>query len=232
MEKKLHFALVGASGLVGSCLLDEILQHTEASVAIITRRKLGLSNARCTEIVVDFSNQSALQETLKGVDAVFVAIGTTQKKVKGNMAAYRKIDYDIPIALATTCVANAIPRFLLVSSVGANPHSKNFYLRLKGEVEETIEKMPIPYIGLFQPSVLIGPRPEWRPGEKISQIVMPLISFLLPAQYRAISAKDVAKRMVNEAISDQKGVKRYTYRAMKKKGAHDWSPLAEKNNLY
>lgn len=216
MEKKLHVALIGASGLVGSCLLDEILQNTEASVAIITRRKLGLGNARCTEIVVDFSNQSALQEALKGVDSLFVAIGTTQKKVKGDTAAYRKIDHDIPIALAKACLANAIPRFLLVSSVGANTRSKNFYLKLKGEVEETIEKMPIPYIGLFQPSVLIGPRPEWRPGEKISQIVMPLISFLLPAQYRSISAKDVAKCMVREGISEQNGVKRYTYRAMEK----------------
>lgn len=216
MEKKLHVALIGASGLVGSCLLDEILQHTEASVAIISRRKLGLSNARCTEIVVDFSNQSALQEALKGVDAVLVAIGTTQKKVKGDAAAYRKIDFDIPIALATACVANAIPRFLLVSSVGANPHSKNFYLRLKGEVEETVEKMPIAYIGLFQPSVLIGPRPEWRPGEKISQLVMPLISFLLPVVYRPINAKTVAEAMVHEAISDKRGVIRYTYRGMKK----------------
>ena len=216
MEKKLHFALVGASGLVGSCLVNEILQNTEASVTIIGRRKLGLSRSRCTEIVVDFSNQSGLQEALGGVDAVFVAIGTTQKKVKGDAAAYRKIDFDIPIALATACVANAIPRFLLVSSVGANPNSKNFYLRLKGEVEETVEKMPIAYIGLFQPSVLIGPRPEWRPGEKISQLVMPLISFLLPVVYRPINAKTVAEAMVHEAVSDKRGVIRYTYRAMEK----------------
>lgn len=215
MEKKLHFALIGASGLIGRCLLNEILQHTEAFVTILSRRALGLSDSRCNEIIVDFSDQSSLQEALKGADAVFVSIGTTQKKVKGDTNAYRKIDHDIPIALAKACVTIGVPSFLLVSSVGANPKSQNFYLRLKGEVEQAIEKMAIPYIGIFQPSVLIGSRSEWRPAEKISQLVMPMISFLLPVVYRPIDAKTVAKAMLGEATSSQKGVKRYTYREMK-----------------
>jgi uncharacterized protein YbjT (DUF2867 family) len=74
MEKKLHFALIGASGLIGRCLLNEILQHTEAFVTILSRRALGLSDSRCNEIIVDFSDQISLQEALKSDDAFFVIL--------------------------------------------------------------------------------------------------------------------------------------------------------------
>jgi len=214
--KNPHFAIIRASGLIGGYLFNHLLEQTDATVTIISRRPLNLHHSRSKEIHVEFSNQLALYQAVKGVDAVFVAIGTTQKKVKGDLDAYRKIDYDIPVALARACVTNSIPRFLLVSSVGADTRSRNFYLRLKGEVERAVEQMSIPYIGIFQPSVLIGPRTDWRPGERISQIVMPMVSFLLPDRYRPIPAPVVANAMIREAISDQKGVKRYTYRSMKR----------------
>jgi uncharacterized protein YbjT (DUF2867 family) len=148
---------------------------------------------------------------------VFITIGTTQKKMKGDLVAYRKVDYDIPVAVATACVANNVPKLLLVSSVGADSSSSNFYLRLKGEVEDAIAKMSIPYIGIFQPSLLMGNRKEFRLGEKISQLIMPLFSFAIPTKYKPIAAKQVAKAMIHEAIQDQKGVKRYTYTGIQNK---------------
>lgn len=87
-----NYAIVGASGLIGSCIVDELLQTTNNKITLISRRPLGLINSRIHELIVDFTNQSALNETLKGVDAVFIAIGTTQKKMKGDLAAYRKVD--------------------------------------------------------------------------------------------------------------------------------------------
>ena len=69
--------------------------------------------------------------------------------MKGDLVAYGKIDYDIPVAVAQACLVNQIPKLLLVSSVGANSSSKNFYLRLKGEVEQALENLPIQYIGIF-----------------------------------------------------------------------------------
>lgn len=206
-----NYAIIGASGLIGGCLINEIIQHTNDRITLITRRPLKLSNSRITEIIVDFSNQSALNNALKGIDAVFIAIGTTQKKLKGDLVAYRKIDYDIPVAVAQACLVNQIPKLLLVSSVGANSSSKNFYLRLKGEVEQALENLPIQYIGIFQPSLLLGNRNEFRLGEKISQLIMPIFSFMLPSKYKPIAAKSVAKAMIREAIQDHKGVKRYTY---------------------
>ena len=206
-----NYAIIGASGLIGGCLVDELLQTTDNKITLISRRALGLSNSRIHEVIVDFTNQSALNEALKGVDAVFIAIGTTQKKMKGDLSAYRKVDYDIPVAVAQACVINNVPKLLMVSSAGADSSSSNFYLRIKGEVEQAIEKMPIQYIGIFQPSLLLGNRNEFRLGEKISQFIMPIFSFIIPSKYKPIAAKSIAKAMIRKAIQDQKGVKRYTY---------------------
>lgn len=212
-----NFAILGGSGLIGSCIVDELLQTTDNKITLISRRSLGLSNSRIHEVIVDFTNQSALNEALKGVDAVFIAIGTTQKKMKGDLVAYRKIDYDIPVAVAQACVINNVPKLLLVSSVGADSSSSNFYLRLKGEVEDAIGKMPIPYVGIFQPSLLLGNRNEFRLGERISQLIMPIFSFIIPSKYKPIAAKSIAKAMIREAIQDQKGVLRYTYAGIQNK---------------
>ena len=206
-----NYAIIGASGLIGSCIVDELLQTTDNKITLISRRALGLSNLRIHEVIVDFTNQSALNEALKGVDAIFIAIGTTQKKMKGDLSAYRKVDYDIPVAVAQACVINNVPKLLMVSSAGADSSSSNFYLRIKGEVEQAIEKMPIQYIGIFQPSLLMGNRNEFRLGERISQLIMPIFSFVIPSKYKPIAAKSIAKAMIRKAIQDQKGVKRYTY---------------------
>lgn len=207
-----NYAIIGASGLIGGCIVDELLQTTDNKITLISRRPLGLSNSRIHELTIDFTNQSALTEALKEIDAVFIAIGTTQKKMKGDLVAYRKVDYDIPVAVAEACVTNNVPKLLLVSSVGADSTSSNFYLRLKGEVEDAIGKIPIPYVGIFQPSLLLGDRKEFRLGEKISQHIMPLFSFAIPSKYKPISAKSIAKAMIREAKHGKNGVIRYTYK--------------------
>jgi uncharacterized protein YbjT (DUF2867 family) len=206
-----NFAIVGASGLIGGYILQELLHHSTTFVTIIGRRGLKPSEPRLREIVVDFTDQKQLNDAFRGFDAVFISIGTTRKQVKGDLIAYRKVDHDIPISVATACASNGIPALLLVSSVGANSQSGNFYLRIKGEVEDKIAAMSIPYIGIFQPSLLLGDRKAFRLGEKISQILLPIISPLMPARYRPIAASAVAKAMIREAKLKQWGVKRYTY---------------------
>ena len=178
---------------------------------MVSRRALNYSNPRITEKIIDFADQDALCNALTGINTVFVTVGTTQQKVKGDMNAYRKVDYAIPVAAAEACVANGIASFLLVSSVGANSNSRNFYLRIKGEVEDAIAALPISCISIFQPSLLLGNRKEYRFGEKISQFIMPLLSFLMPSRYRPISAAAVAKAMVSAAQRKEIGTRRYLY---------------------
>lgn len=209
-----NVAIVGSSGLIGQHILSNLLHDPNALITIIGRRRLGLGNPRISELVVDFSQQEQLNQIFKGFDAVFVAIGTTQRQVRGDLSAYRKVDHDIPISVAIACASNHIPALLLVSSIGADSQSRNFYLRIKGEVEDAITTMSIPFVGIFQPSLLLGERKELRIGEKISQVLMPLLSPLLPKIYRPIEAAAVAKAMVREAKLKKQGLFRYTYASM------------------
>jgi uncharacterized protein YbjT (DUF2867 family) len=121
---------------------------------------------------------------------------------------------DISISVAIACASNHIPALLLVSSIGADSQSRNFYLRIKGETEDAVTTMSIPFVGIFQPSLLLGERKELRVGEMISQVLMPLLSPLLPKIYRPIEAAAVAKAMVREAKLKRQGLFRYTYASM------------------
>lgn len=209
-----NYAIIGASGLIGGYLLQEVLSNTESSVTIIVRNQLAIAHPRLQQLVVKSFDQSILTSALNGFDAVFVAIGTTQAKVGSDSLAYRKVDYDIPVAVANACASNQIPRLLVVSSVGASSGSSNFYLRLKGEVEDYITALSIPYIGFFQPSLLLGNRQEFRLGEKIAQYLLPLLSPLLPQRYRPIHARTVALSMLRNAQAQESGINRYSYKAM------------------
>ena len=120
-----------------------------------------------------------LKINLAKVIAFFVALEQPKKKVKGDKAAYEKIDVDIPVNAAEIGIANGFRKYLVVSSVGANQHSKNFYLKLKGKMENSLKQFPYDTISIFRPGQLLGKRNEYRRGEKILQAVTTLFSYLL-----------------------------------------------------
>ena len=150
--------------------------------------------------LVDFNDADSLLVALDGSDVVFVAIGTTQKKVKGDKGAYRKVDYDIPVNIARYCKIAGCKIFVLVSSIGANSKSNNFYLKLKGEVEDAIMKIQIETVHIMQPSMLLGKRSESRPLEKIAQPLMNAFSFLLPAIFVCASSSTITTCGSNRSI--------------------------------
>lgn len=208
--------LIGATGLIGGHILDLLLKDPYYErIKILSRRPLDLRAPKLEVIVLNFTDQEAFKTALQGSDVVFCAIGTTQKKVKGDKDAYRKIDFDIPVHAARFCKELGVAHFLLVSAVGADSSSNNFYLKLKGEVEDQVEALALPSASTFRPSMLLGHREEYRLGEKIGQAVMKPLSFLIPSKYKAIEAMDVAKAMV--IISKQKttGFQAYHYSEMK-----------------
>ena len=115
------------------------------------------------------------------------------------------------------CAKTACPAFLLVSSVGANSKSGNFYLKLKGEVEEAVQKLGIPNVGFFRPSMLGGERKEFRLGEKVAQPLMNLFGFMLIGKwekYHSIDARSVARAMLQASKEEQQGVGIYEYEAI------------------
>lgn len=214
--------LIGATGLVGGELLSLLLNdpYFEA-VRILVRRPFNVAHPKLQKKLVDFSDNDSLLVALDGSDVVFVAVGTTQKKVKGDQAAYRKVDHDIPVHAARFASMVGCKTFVLVSAVGANSKSKNFYLRLKGEVENEIRELAhrgkgLDSIHIMRPSMLLGHREEFRMGEKIGNPLMKVFSFLLPAKYKPIYSKDVAKAMIAASKKTEQGVFVYEYEDMKR----------------
>jgi uncharacterized protein YbjT (DUF2867 family) len=207
--------LIGATGLIGSHLL-EILKTDEEfkSIRVVVRRPVDLKHPKLSVMVIDFADEKAYRDAVAGCDAVFVAIGTTQKKVKGDKAAYRKVDYNIPVNAAKFCVETGCKSFLLVSSVGADSKSGNFYLKLKGEVEDKVGSLSIPSVSIFQPSMLLGNRQESRPAESIAQALSKGLSFLFPGKYKPIAAEAVAKAMVAACKQNRQGFRVYQFGEM------------------
>lgn len=201
--------LIGASGLIGQHLLQELLADSSVeTVKLIGRRSLGLSHPKLSEAIIDFDNEAAYRDAISDADTIFCCVGTTQKKVKGDQAAYRKVDYDIPVRAARYAAAKGFQRYLLVSSVGADAKSSNFYLKLKGEVEAAIAAQPIPSIYFMRPSILLGQRSESRIGENIGKAVMQAFSFLLIGgmrRYKPIQGAAVARAMLRAAKLSQDG---------------------------
>lgn len=211
--------IIGATGMVGGSLLQQLLQNDQfSSVRILVRKPVAYKHPKLEVKLVNFDDVESFNDGLGKADIIFCCVGTTQKKVKNDKTAYRKVDYDIPVTAAQMAAKNGFRKYLLVSAVGANPNSANFYLQLKGSVEEDISVLPFDSIHIFRPSLLMGNRQEKRTGEKIAQLVMPAISWLMAGplrKYKPISAEKVAISMMKAALSAENGIHIYHYDDMK-----------------
>jgi uncharacterized protein YbjT (DUF2867 family) len=150
---------------------------------------------------VDFNKLSEWQHRLTG-DELFSALGTTIKKAGSKEAQY-EIDFTYQYKIAEAAAANGIENYFLVSSAGANAISKNFYFKIKGELEEEIEKLSFKKAVVLQPSLLLGEREEKRHGETIASYLMPPLMAIFPflQKYKPIEGSTVAKALLNSANS-------------------------------
>ncbi len=207
--------IIGATGLIGSYAVSELLNDDAfGEVIVLVRREFGLKHAKLKARVVDFNDMEDYKNKLGTGTAIFSCIGTTQKKVKGDRAAYRKIDFDITVNAAKLGKDLGFNTFLFVSAIGANAKAGNFYLKLKGEVEDAVAAVGLNSVHIFQPSMLLGNRNEKRFGESVMQGVMKGISFSLAGKlrkYRPVEALTVAKAMVVAAKNNIAGKHVYVY---------------------
>jgi uncharacterized protein YbjT (DUF2867 family) len=207
--------VIGATGLIGSHLVDLLSGDDHFTKVRIIARRMPERVPQGAEVrVIDFEDPVAFRSAVEGSDALFCAVGTTRKKVKGDMEAYRKVDHDIPVNAAQHCRDTGCGRYLLVSSVGASSRTGNFYLKFKGDAEEAIAATGIKSVSMFRPSMLMGKRNESRPAEEIAKILSAPLFFLFPAKYRPIKGLDVARAMVAAAKADEKGFNVYHYSEM------------------
>jgi uncharacterized protein YbjT (DUF2867 family) len=209
--------VAGGSGLVGSKLLPLLLQSPHYTrVHALSRRPLMFDHARLANRVVRF--EASLQAQLKGLQCqdAFCCLGTTIREA-GSQSAFRAVDLELVQEFAQLAINCGAERLVVVSALGANAASKNFYLRVKGEMEKALEAKRFRSLDILQPSLLLGTRRELRPLELGAQLLMPLLNPLLLggwSRYRAIPAATVAAAMCGAAQSGRRGLYRYSYDAI------------------
>jgi uncharacterized protein YbjT (DUF2867 family) len=184
-------------------------------INLVGRKPFHLQHDKINNIVIDFEDFSSILNSVSGSEIVFVSIGTTMSKVNGDKQKYKSVDFDIIFNTAKACKQKNVRQLIYVSSLGANSNSSNFYLRLKGEIDEAIAELNLNSTSVFRPSVLLGKRNESRPGEKILQLVMPLLDFIIPSDSKAIKAEDVAKSMLNNSKNYKSGFHIFQYNQIK-----------------
>lgn len=190
--------LVGATGLVGGFALRRLLDEaTWGSVVVLARRPTGANHPKLVEHVTDLASIDDKRE-LARCDDLLIALGTTIKAA-GSQAAFERVDHDLVLTVARAARAQGATRCALVSSVGADAGSFNFYLRTKGRTEDDVDALGWSSMTVLRPSVLVGERKEQRTGEAIGMAIGSALSGLLlgpTRKYRPIDADIVAAAAV------------------------------------
>ena len=197
--KTFRLLLVGGTGEVGRAVLAQALADRRvAEFVALTRRPLAVA-ARLTNIVVDFE---ALPEAAPwwAVDAVVCTLGTT-RQAAGSKEKFAAIDRDLPLRIARLARAAGASRFALNSSLGADPRSGNFYLRVKGEAEEAIGQLGYPGYTIVRPSLIDAARDERRPGERLALTLARALNPLIPLRWRAVTPAAIACALLDGALA-------------------------------
>jgi uncharacterized protein YbjT (DUF2867 family) len=209
--KRMKTAIViGASGLTVSYLVDLLLKDERfTKVLVFTRHRLEKYHPKLEEYVINFEWPNEWKHLVKG-DVLFSALGSTNKKAVSKEAQF-KVDYTYQYQFAKTASQNGIPVYVLVTSISADPNSHIFNIKMKGELERDIKKLPFQRIHILQPGLLEGERKEKRPIEILSlKIAKALNSIGILKHYKPVHGKIVAKRMVKASFSQLPGLHTYT----------------------
>ena len=203
--------VIGSTGLIGSHLLNILLESNEYSKVIaFTKRDLGIKNSKLVQHIIDFDQPETYSQLIVG-DDFFCTIGTTIKKA-GSQKEFRKVDFEYPKQFASFALQNNVTQFLIISSLGANASSSNFYLKTKGEIQEYLKATDFETVAVLQPSLLLGDRTEFRLAEKVGGFFMKVLSFVFFGnlkKYKPIEGKTVAKALFTIAQRSNVGFKIY-----------------------
>lgn len=201
--------IAGATGMVGSELLKLLLESNEYKIIhLLTRKPLNIDSTKIIEHIINFDELASLKLDF-AIDHTFCTLGTTIKKA-GTKEAFRKVDFDYVLELGKKLKEMSFGKFLVISSLGANPKSMIFYNRVKGEVEDELKKLSLQHLFIFRPSLLLGDRKEHRAGEKtaasVYKVLAPIFSGPLK-KYKGVEAKKVANAMMQAALNNDESFK-------------------------
>lgn len=200
--------LVGATGLVGrECLRLLLADPAIARIEVVTRRALSpdVRSPKLATHVMDFDHLNEYDD-LFDVDAIVCALGTTIRQA-GSRTRFRTVDLEYPLQFGRLGRRRGCTHFLIVSALGANPQSRVFYNRVKGELEDSLRSLGYPCLTIVRPSLLLGPRAEHRLGEEVAKRVSKWLGPLVPRPFKPVEAHAVAVGLVRAAKEPCSGVR-------------------------
>jgi uncharacterized protein YbjT (DUF2867 family) len=194
--------IVGATGLIGGYCLDTLCDDPNYSeILALVRKPIIKTHRKLKTVITKFDDN--LEHELSNIQAqdVYCCLGSTIKKA-GSQEAFKAVDYTLVVTVAELMRKQGAEQFIVISAMGADKDSKVFYNRVKGEMEQALRELGYPCLRILKPSLLLGPRQEFRLGEKIGVLLTPVLKpFMLGSlkKYSPIAAKKVAEFMVNVA---------------------------------
>jgi len=214
--------IVGASGLVGQHLLQQLLaSKTYSKVIALVRKPLLIEDTKLEQWQINFEHLEAeltsstflddkpqdiaANHKIKTIDHIFCTLGSTIKKA-GSKAAFAEIDHHYPLLIAKYFCSQHATLFAIVTAMSANETSAIFYNQIKGKIEKDLSHLDYQHLCLFRPSMLSGQRDECRLGEQLGTIAMNALAFMIPKKYQVIQAKKVAKAMLVYAQNPPVGI--------------------------
>ncbi|MEM6266737.1 MAG: NAD(P)H-binding protein [Pseudomonadota bacterium] len=228
-----RLGLIGATGLIGRRIIEISSEGDSARIVGIARRELNLpEGARMELFVAETAKWGEVLEAVKPASLI-CALGTTWKKSGRDEDAFRAVDQELVVNTAEAAHKAGVTNFVLVSSAGADPRSKNFYLRVKGETEVLLSKVGFKRLDILRPGLLKGEREDdVRLVEGLARFASPVIDPLLPTKlekFRSVEADLVAEAALGLGMRRAQG--RYTHdnEAMKR-AAREWRARAAREN--
>lgn len=208
--------IFGASGFIGSYLLEGLLNNPDyAQVTVVVRKTLNVSHPKLKILTGDYQTLPGLKDQIVA-DEIFIALGTTRENAP-DQKEYYQVDHDYPVLATEIGKEKGAKSVLIVTAVGANVGSNVFYIRTKGETERDIIALNLEHTHIFRPSMIMGSRKESRPLEKylikLFSVINPLFIGSMK-KYRGIEGKDVAKAMIKAAKKQSEKVKIYEWQEM------------------
>lgn len=201
----LRLMLVGATGLVGHCVLQQALASEQVCQVVAPTRRVLAPHPKLLNPLVDFDHLPS-DAAWWAVDAVICTLGTTIK-VAGSRAAFYRVDHDYPLQVARLARQHGATAYALNSALGADPASRVFYARTKGELERDVQALDYPSLILARPGLIGGERQQARPAEQLAVRLSTLLQPLLPRRYRVVPAARIAHHLLQAALAGTPGVR-------------------------
>lgn len=213
MSDPLRIAIVGATGLIGRAVIQQSVGREDIRILAVARREMKLPSGARMEMVVADTDQWGDVFARTRPDVLISALGTTWNKASKSEDAFRAVDQTLVLDIARAAQEHGVKRCIAVSSVGADSGSKNFYLRVKGEVERDLQNIGFDRVDVLRPGLLRGAREQDRRlGERLGIVISPLTDLMLHGKYRkyrSIRDSDVAKAAL--ALSMRKAAGKFVH---------------------